>query len=99
MTGGTAAFVAEAVTADGAPAVLKLAMPSTHDGRDALALEAAVLLAADGRGCARAFAHHHERGALLLERLGGQLAASALPVEDQLRAIATALTELWTVPC
>lgn len=97
LSGGTASLVVEAVTAEGSPAVLKLAMPSELEGRDALVNEIRALVAADGRGCARVLAHDAERGAVLLERLGRKLVDLELPVRTQLETICAVLTELWAV--
>lgn len=98
MTGGTASLVAEATLADGTPAVVKLAMPHTRDGREALALEARVLRLVDGRGCVRLHAYDEARGAVLLERLGRQVDELGFPVPEQMAIICAALARLWAVP-
>ena len=98
MTGGTASLVAEATMADGSPAVVKLAMPSEHDGRASLELEARVLRLAEGRGCVRLLAYDGECGAVLLERLGRQLHELGLPLPRQLEIICSVLPPLWEVP-
>jgi streptomycin 6-kinase len=97
--GGTASFVAEAVTADGTAAVIKLAMPAEMDGRVALENEVRTLLVADGRACVRVLNHDAEKGAVLLERLGRQLIELGLPVFEQMRIICSLLRVLWAVPC
>lgn len=97
FAGGTAAFVAEAVTADGSPAVLKLVMPAAIDGRDALPHEVRTLELAGGDGCARLLRHDLTRGALLLERLGRRLADLAFPLARQLEIIAGCVEQLWSV--
>lgn len=86
--GGTASVCLAVTTADGAPAVLKVAP-------DDLATEARTFALADGRGCARLLAHDLERRALLLERLGASLDSLGLPTDDQLRAIAATVQQLW----
>jgi streptomycin 6-kinase len=98
MTGGTASLVAEATMADGTPAVVKLAMPHEHDGREALESEVRVLQLADGRGCVRLHAYDEAHGAVLLERLGRQLHELDLPVHEQMEIICSVLPELWAVP-
>ena len=86
--GGTASVCIAVTTADGTPAVLKVAP-------DDLATEARTFELADGRGCARMLAHDLERRALLLERLGPSLDSLGLPTDDQLRAIAATVQQLW----
>ncbi len=70
LRGGHAAFVVEATTADGMTSVLKIGVPGTL--RD-LTFEATALRLADGDGCASLLRNDHDRGALLLERLGAAL--------------------------
>jgi streptomycin 6-kinase len=96
--GGTASFVARATAADGTPAVIKLGMPAALDGREALELEVRALLAAAGRGCVRVLSYDPNRGAVLLERLGRQLAELELPLSRQFAVICETLDRLWTVP-
>jgi streptomycin 6-kinase len=98
LAGGTAAFVADATLADGTPAVVKLALPTEREGREALANEVRALLLADGRGCVRVLDADLARGAVLLEHLGRQLVGLGHPVPTQLRFICAALGDLWTVP-
>ena len=73
----TEAFVAEAVCADGAPAVLKLIVPR---GGNAAAHEITALQLAAGEGCPRLLRADAGRGALLLERLGRPLYELRLPI-------------------
>lgn len=94
LTGGTEALVLEAWLADGRAAVLKLAPPVA----DPAAGERRTLLAADGRGYARVYRHDDAAGALLLERLGRQLAQTGWPLDEQLAALSTTLLEAWTAP-
>jgi streptomycin 6-kinase len=98
MGGGTASFVARATAADGTPAVIKLAMPAALDGLEALDFEVRTLLAAAGRGCVRVLKYDPARGAVLLERLGGQLAGLGLPLSSQFAVICDTLSRLWTAP-
>jgi diaminopimelate epimerase len=90
LGGGTEAFVAEATTAEGERAVLKLVLPQ---GLDAARHEITTLRLADGQGCARLLRDDATRGALLVERLGSvagrcrvQLLAAAGDPRRPLRA-------------
>lgn len=94
LTGGTEALVLEAWLADGQAAVLKLAPP----GADPAAGERRTLLAADGRGYARVHRHDDAAGALLLERLGRQLAQTNWPLPEQLAVLCATLLEAWAAP-
>jgi streptomycin 6-kinase len=97
LPGGTASFVANATRADGTPTIVKLAMPAAIDGQDALQREIRVLLAAGGRGCVRVLAHDFMRSAVLLERLGTQLADQGLPLPTQFAIICDTLHDLWAI--
>ena len=94
LRGGTEALVVEARMADGREAVLKLSPPFG----DGISGELRALNAAAGRGYARLYRGDEGRGAMLLERLGGQLAESGLPLSEQLAALCEALTQAWEVP-
>lgn len=91
LVGGTEAFTAEATTADGRAAVLKVLPPASP----AVAGELQALLAARGRGYADVYAVDAARGAVLLERLGPPLAALGAPIDEQIAAICETLTEAW----
>ena len=95
LGGGTAAYVAEATTSEGAAAVVKVAMPAAIDGVDAFDRSVVTYALSDGRGCARLLASDRERSALLLERLGRNLAAIGFPVERQLEIICEVLARVW----
>jgi streptomycin 6-kinase len=88
----TEAYVAEATTAEGTPAVLKVLIP-----RDDIAVtdEIAVLRLTDGEGCVRLFAADQDRAALLLERLGPSLYDLGLPVEQRHRILCTVAARVW----
>lgn len=88
----TEAFVAEAVCADGTPAVLKLIVP--RDG-DAAANEIDVLRLANGEGCARLLHDDADRGALLLERLGRPLSELGLPARARQEILVVAASRVW----
>ena len=91
LPGGTAAFVAEATTAEGDILVLKLPTPASTSGRR----EAAVLGIADGRGYARLLRHDPKSGAMLLERLGARLDSVDMPYERQVDALCATLLQAW----
>jgi streptomycin 6-kinase len=93
--GGTAACVAAATTADGAEAVVKIAMPATIDGDDAFERSVLAFGLARGRGCARLLAHDDELSALLIERLGRNLDELGLPVASQLEIICRTVEQMW----
>jgi streptomycin 6-kinase len=94
LSGGTEALVAQAWTADGRNAVLKIAIPGLDPG----ASELRTLLAAQGRGYVEVFRHDAARGAMLLERLGPKLADLGLPIDSQIEVICATLLEAWAPP-
>jgi hypothetical protein len=66
----TEAFVSEAATADGQPAALKIPIPGLVKAER----ERSLLQTASGCGYVRVLRHDRNSGAMLLERLGPQLA-------------------------
>lgn len=94
LHGGSEAFVAEATTAEGDPAVLKVGLPGSESGRQ----EARVLLSAGGQGYAGIYRHDERRRAMLLERLGPRLEDLGLPVEAQVSIICATLKTAWRTP-
>lgn len=94
MAGGSAAFVAQAVTQLGLPVVLKVPVPDPAPVRH----EAAALQLAGGRGYARLLQHDPTSGAMLLERLGPPLYETGLPVDAQIRIMCTTLKAAWRSP-
>lgn len=93
LSGGTSAYVAEARTATGRPAVLKISVPGIGFDR-----EIRTLVAAAGRGYARVLAADPARDAVLLEPLGPALDRSGLTPEAQLDVLAGLLPLAWQVP-
>jgi streptomycin 6-kinase len=91
---GTEAFAAEAVLADGTLGALKIPIPGADKG----GREARVLQAAEGRGYARLLSHDPPTGALLLERLGPQLAQLGHSMEKQIAIICATLRHAWATP-
>ena len=95
LTGGTAAFVAEADRADGTAAVLKIVIGGYFEGHADTDNEFTTLLAADGQGMVRVLAHNRDRAALLLERLGPNLIQLGLSSDERLEAITGAVQQVW----
>ena len=87
----TEAFVSEAVTSDGQPVALKIPIAGVAQADR----ERSLLQAASGRGYARLLRDDANSGALLLERLGPQLATLDFPIEDQIRIICQTLQWAW----
>ena len=87
----TEAFVAQAVTRDGEPVVLKISIPEVEKA----SREAQVLRAAHGNGFVLLLRHDAASGAMLLERLGQQLAQVGLPIEGQIAVLCATLEQVW----
>jgi streptomycin 6-kinase len=88
----TEAFVAEAWTGDGTPAVLKVCVPRRVP---AARYEITVLRLADGAGCARLLRADADRGALLLERLGRPLHRLGVPLRRRHEILGDAAARIW----
>jgi streptomycin 6-kinase len=88
----TEAFVAEASSEAGEPAVLKLIVPR---GGDAAVREITALRLAGGEGCVRLLEEDAARGALLLERLGRPLYELDLPVGRRHEILVAAARQVW----
>jgi streptomycin 6-kinase len=93
LSGGSEALVAEATTADGREAVLKIFVPGVKTSQG----ELRTLQGARGRGYAELLRHDPLSGAMLLERLGPQLGTLGLSVDQQFHAIYATLQEAWSV--
>ena len=95
LPGGTAAFVAQARTAEGDAVVLKIEPPDPdlHPAGQLRTLEAA-----RGQGYAQLLAHDLEHRALLIEALGPRLSTLGLPPERQLDILGALLARAWQVP-
>jgi streptomycin 6-kinase len=91
-TGGTEAYVAEALRADGTPAVLKLMIPRAGDDAEH---EIAVLRCCRGEGCAELYQADHERGAMLRERLGPSLYDLRIPFDRRLEILTGLAQAVW----
>jgi streptomycin 6-kinase len=93
--GGTASFVAAATDQSGRACVLKIAMPLDMDERDSFHRSVLVHQLAGGRGCALLYEYDDSAPAMLLERLGRNLAELDLPLSQVLETIATTLRTFW----
>jgi|KBSMisStandDraft_5_1062788.scaffolds.fasta_scaffold117552_2 streptomycin 6-kinase len=89
--GGTEAYVVFAKTREGQDAVLKL----TITGIDPTRQELRTLKAADGRGYVKLLRADETANVMLLEKLGPQLHALALPEERVMEIISATLKEAW----
>jgi len=83
--------VSDAVTADGQPVALKIPIA----GLAKAYREQSLLQIAGGRGYVRVLRRDTNSGAMLLERLGPQLAVRGLPIEEQIRVICRTLQQAW----
>jgi streptomycin 6-kinase len=92
LSGGTEAFVAEALLADGTEAVLKLLIPRDEGEVEN---EIAALLLSNGEGCARLFESNAARSAMLLERLGPSLFELGLPIAERHEILCSAAERVW----
>jgi streptomycin 6-kinase len=89
----TEAYVAEASTADGTPAVLKILVRRRHGGH--ATEEMTVLRLADGAGCVRLLQHDEDSGAMLLERLGPSMYRLGVPIEQRHEILCRVAQRLW----
>ena len=95
FAGGTAAYVVAATDSSGRECVLKVAMPLDMNDREVFARSVRAHRLAAGRGCAELLAHDANAPAMLLERLGPNLADLGLNVAEILHAVATTLRSFW----
>lgn len=93
--GGTAAYVVAATDGDGRACVLKVAMPLDMDREDAFRNSVLVHRLADGRGCAALLVYDESTPAMLLERLGANLAELGMSVPHTLETIAATMHAFW----
>ena len=95
FAGGTAGYVVAATDSVGRGCVLKVAMPLDMDERDAFVRSVRAHQLAAGRGCAELLAHDDAVPAMLLERLGPNLAELDYSVPHILEAITETLRSFW----
>lgn len=91
--GGRGGLVLLVRCADGTPAALKLRPPGPAAG-----MEYRALTAWDGRGAVRALRCSVPDGALLLERLHGEISLRSLPEAKAMLEAASAVRRLWVEP-
>lgn len=93
--GGTASYVVAATDPSDRDCVLKVAMPLDMDEVDTFRRSVLVHQLAGGRGCALLYASDEAAPAMLLERLGPNLAELELPLPRVLETIVTTLRTFW----
>jgi streptomycin 6-kinase len=95
FAGGTAGYVVEATDSSGRLCVLKVAMPLDIDEHDSFVRSVRAHELAQGEGCAQLLAHDVSVPAMLLERLGPNLAELGFGVPAILQAITDTLRSFW----
>jgi streptomycin 6-kinase len=93
--GGTAGYVVAATDSSGRACVLKVAMPLDMSERETFVRSVRAHELAAGQGCAELLAHDASIPAMLLERLGPNLAELGLCVPEILDAITATLRLFW----
>lgn len=93
LSGGSSAYVAQAKTADGSGAVVKLGMPGSD-----FAEEIDTLVRARGRGYVRIRQFDYDRRAILLEQLGASMEDLKLTPERIITLLCTMLKQAWLTP-
>jgi streptomycin 6-kinase len=93
--GGNTAYVTEVVRSDGAPAVLKVAIPPGVEGFSPFEQELECLRLAAGDPYVEVIRHDVARCCLLLERLGQPLASMRRSTTRQIGVIANTLARGW----
>lgn len=92
---GTAGYVAEATDSSGRACVVKIAMPLDMDEQDAFVRSVLAHRLAAGRGCVFVLDADPSVPAMLMERLGPNLADLGYDVDQILKTVATTLTTFW----
>jgi streptomycin 6-kinase len=95
LDGGRASYVAEAVTHDGTPVVLKVSIPPGIDEFTPFERQLAALRLAGGDPYVGLIRHDVPRQALLLERLGRPMASLGWPAARQMDALARTAARGW----
>lgn len=95
FAGGTAGYVVEAIDATDRACVLKIAMPLDMHERDSFARSVRAHELAAGHGCAEILARDLSVPAMLLERLGPNLAELGFTVPQILEAATATLRSFW----
>lgn len=94
LGGGSESCVVDVTTDANERAVLKIPIGGTEQTR----FEARTLLAANGKGYAKALRYDAASGALLLERLGAPLSTLGLSTDEQMAHICRTLLAAWKTP-
>ena len=95
LDGGNASYVAEAVTLDDLPVVLKVALPSGIEGFSPFEQELDTLRLAQGDPYVELIHHDVARRSLPLEPLGTPLASLGWTTAQQLAALAGTVARGW----
>lgn len=93
--GGRSSLVMLVRQADGTPAALKLLAPYVYAARERTEREGAALARWGGRGAVRLLRSDAAEGALLLERLHGEMSLRSLPEARATLEAASAARRLW----
>lgn len=96
--GGRDSLVTLVRQADGTPAVLKLPAPGRVPSRTRALWEGAALERWNGWGAARLLRSEPPCGALLLERLHGEMSLRSLPEDKAMLEAVSAVRRLWVTP-
>lgn len=96
--GGRSSLVTLVRQADGTPAALKLLAPYVAWARERTERERAALAEWDGHGAVRPLRWDADEGALLLERLHGEMSLRSLPEAKAMLEAASAARRLWITP-
>jgi predicted kinase len=95
LEGGQASYVAEAVTHDGTPVVLKVSIPPGVDALTPFQRQLTALRLANGDPYVGLIRHDVPRQALLLEHLGPPMASLGWPASRQMDALARTAARGW----
>lgn len=96
--GGRSSLVTLVRQADGVPAALKLLAPYVSGAQERTERERAALAQWDGRGAVRLLRSDAAEGALLLERLHGEMSLRSLPEAKAMLEATSAVRRLWISP-
>jgi streptomycin 6-kinase len=95
LAGGTASFVCGAFDETGRECVLKVAMALTPDDASAFRRSVVTHRLAAGRGCVEVIRHDEAAAAMVLERLGPNLAELGTPLPELLDTVVETLRRFW----
>ncbi|OEV29334.1 kinase, partial [Streptomyces nanshensis] len=96
--GGRGSLVTLVRQADGAPAALKLLAPYVSGARERTERERTALAHWNGHGAVQLLRSDDAEGALLLERLHGEMSLRSLPEAKAMLEAASAVRRLWVAP-